>query len=122
MANWCNNTVVFLGTPEAIEQITTLFNTIAEMGQQSENQKLPDFLAGTEEHFFYFISHNTDGKIEYVTKWTPNIEAVVRIAKHYKVDFVMDYQEIGNCLYGMATYTKGILKTISLDPMDFGRF
>lgn len=122
MANWCNNTLVFVGTPEAIQQITTLFNTIAEMGQQSENQKLPDFLAGAEEHFFYFISHNAGGKIEYVTKWTPNIEAVVRIAKHYKVDFVLDYDEIGNCLYGRATYTNGILSNSYLDPHDFGRF
>ncbi|RQO37738.1 hypothetical protein DBR39_12675 [Chryseobacterium sp. KBW03] len=122
MANWCNNTLVFVGTPEAIQQITALFNTIVQMEQQIDFEKLPDFLGGTEDHFFCDISYNHDGMLEYDTRWTPNIQAVVRIAKHYKVDFVLGYQEIGNCLYGMATYANGVLKTICLDPMDFGRF
>lgn len=122
MANWCNNTVVFTGSPEAVEQITALFNTIVEMGQQIELKKLPDFLAGTEEHFFYDISHNHDGMVEYETRWTPNIETVLQIARHYKVDFVHDYQEVGNCLFGRATFAKGIFNNIYLDPHDFGRF
>ncbi|MNI47143.1 hypothetical protein D3C73_1016430 [compost metagenome] len=92
------------------------------MGQKPENQKLPDFLADTDEHFFYYISHNADGKIEYETKWTPNIEAVLQIAQLYKVDFVLDYQEVGNCIFGRATYAKGIFNNIYLDPHDFGWF
>jgi len=30
MANWCSNTVVFEGEPEAIEQIQQLFKSMAE--------------------------------------------------------------------------------------------
>ncbi|MGK6342485.1 hypothetical protein ACMGDK_09615 [Chryseobacterium sp. DT-3] len=122
MANWCNNTVVFTGTPEAIDQITLLFKTIAEMGQQIDFDKLPAFLTGTEDYFFCYISYNEGGKIEYETRWTPNIEAVLQIAQHYKVDFVLDYQEVGNCLFGRATYAKSVFHNIYLDPHDFGRF
>jgi negative regulator of genetic competence, sporulation and motility len=36
MANWCNNTVVFEGTSEAIEQITQLFKSMAEQEQKDD--------------------------------------------------------------------------------------
>ncbi|ASE62095.1 hypothetical protein CEQ15_11630 [Chryseobacterium indologenes] len=121
MANWCNNTVVFLGTPEAIAQITALFQKIVEMGQQIDFDRLPDFLRGTEECFFCYISFNHDGMVKYESKWSPNIEAVLQIAMHYEVDFVMDYQEVGNCIFGRATYAKGIYNNICSDPTEFDR-
>lgn len=36
MANWCNNWVIFEGTPEAIEQITQLFKSMAEQEHKDD--------------------------------------------------------------------------------------
>lgn len=37
----------------------------------------------------------------------------------YKVNFVQDYEEMGNLIYGRATYRDGILSDIFLDDDDF---
>lgn len=44
MANWCNNWVIFEGTPEAIEQITQLFKSMAEQEHKDDCGQLPDFV------------------------------------------------------------------------------
>ena len=41
------------------------------------------------------------------------------IADLYKVDFVQDYEEMGNLVYGRATYTDSIVEDIYLENDDF---
>ena len=88
MANWCNNTVVFEGNPEAIEQIKWLFQAMAEKQEKEGCGQLPDFVNQNNGGYFFYIhlnDENTD-TFEYQTKWSPNIEIVQEIAEHFKQD------------------------------------
>lgn len=120
MANWCNNTVVFEGTDEAIEQITQLFKTMAEKEQKEDCGQLPDFVEDTNGDYFFSISQENEckGVFQYETKWSPNTEAVKQIAQHFKVDFTLEYYELDCWVYGKAIFEDGILTDIWLDQQD----
>ena len=71
-------------------------------------------------YFFNIYWHEGDeGQFQYETKWSPNIEVLQGIASLYKVNFVQDYEEMGNLVYGRATYRDGILSDIFLGDDDF---
>ncbi|SFT05188.1 DUF1281 family ferredoxin-like fold protein [Sphingobacterium wenxiniae] len=124
MANWCSNTVVFEGEPEAIEQIQQLFKTMIEKQQQENCGQLPEFSDDTKGDWFFDIYQDDDviGIFQYETKWSPNIEVVQKIAEHYKVDFVQEYAEVGNQIYGKATYSNGILDDVCLSDEDLEQY
>ena len=121
MANWCNNTVVFEGKPEAIKKVQQLFKTMAEKERKEEKGQLPDFIGnGNGGYFFYLYLDSEDtGIFQYETKWSPNTEVVQAIAEHYKVDFVQDYEELGCLVYGRATFSDGLLTDICLSDEEF---
>ena len=124
MANWCSNTVVFEGNPEAIEQIKWLFQAMATKEQQEQKGQLPDWVKQHNGGYFFDLYSDKDNTevFQYQTKWSPNIEIVQEIAKHYKVDFVQDYEEMGNLVYGQATYNNGTLQDIYLEDDDFEQY
>lgn len=124
MANWCGNTVAFEETPEAIEQIKWLFQAMATKEQQEQKGQLPDWVNQHNGGYFFDLYSDKDNTevFQYQTKWSPNIEIVQEIAKHYKVDFVQDYEEMGNLVYGQATYNNGILQDIYLEDDDFEQY
>ena len=124
MANWCSNTVVFEGEPEAIEQIQQLFKTMTEKQQQENCGQLPEFLDDTNGGWFFDIYQNDDviGIFQYETKWSPNIEIVQRIAERYGVKFTQEYAEVGNQIYGKATYLEGILDDVCLSDEDLEQY
>ncbi|MDV3902976.1 hypothetical protein CMT89_17480 [Elizabethkingia anophelis] len=121
MANWCSNTVVFEGTPEAITAIQELFQSMKEKEEKTEQGQLPEFMEGTNGGYFFNIywHEGDEGQFQYETKWSPNIEVLQGIASLYKVNFVQDYEEMGNLVYGRATYRDGILSDIFLGDDDF---
>lgn len=98
MANWCSNTIVFEGEPEAIEQIHQLFKSMAEKQQKENCGQLPDFVEDSNGGYFFDIYQDDDvtGIFQYETKWSPNIEVVQAIAEHYNVNFSQDYEELSN--------------------------
>ena len=124
MANWCSNTVVFEGEPEAIEQIQQLFKTMTEKQQQENCGQLPEFLDDTNGGWFFDIYQNDDviGIFQYETKWSPNIEIVQRIAERYGVKFTQEYEEMGNQIYGKATYSNSILDDVCLSDEDLEQY
>ena len=124
MANWCGNTVAFEGTPEAIDQIKWLFQAMATKEQQEQKGQLPDWVNQHNGGYFFDLYSDKDNTevFQYQTKWSPNIEIVQEIAKHYKVDFVQDYEEMGNLVYGQATYNNGTLQDIYLEDDDFEQY
>ena len=124
MANWCSNTVVFEGSPEAIEQIKWLFQAMATKEQQEQKGQLPDFVNQHNGGYFFdlYLDNDNTEVFQYQTKWSPNIEIVQEIAERYKVDFVQDYEEMGNLIYGQARYYKGILQDIYLEDEDFEQY
>ena len=124
MANWCSNTVGFKGTPEAIDQIKWLFQAMATKEQQEQKGQLPDWVNQHNGGYFFDLYSDKDNTevFQYQTKWSPNIEIVQEIAKHYKVDFVQDYEEMGNLIYGQTIYRNGILQDIYLKDEDFEQY
>lgn len=124
MANWCSNTVVFEGEPEAIEQIQQLFKSMAEKQQEDNCGQLPDFVEDSNGGYFFDIYQDDDvtGIFQYETKWSPNIEVVQAIAEHYGVEFKQEYEEMGNGIYGKATYSEGILDDTALTDEDLEQY
>ena len=124
MANWCSNTVGFKGTPEAIDQIKWLFQAMATKEQQEQKGQLPDWVNQHNGGYFFDLYSDKDNTevFQYQTKWSPNIEIVQKIAEHYKLDFVQDYEEMGNLVYGKATYNNGTLQDIYLEDDDFEQY
>ena len=124
MANWCSNTVVFEGTPETIEQIKWLFQAMANKEQQEQKGQLPNFVNQHNGGYFFdlYLDNDNAEVFQYQTKWSPNIEIVQEIAEHYKVDFVQDYEEMGNLIYGQAKYYNGIFQDIYLEDEDFEQY
>lgn len=123
MANWCNNIIDFEGKPEAIEQIQQLFETMAKKGKEEEMGQLPDFVTQYNGCFFDIYWNDGDiGFFQYQTKWSPNLEIVQEIAEYYKVNFVLDYEEMGNLVYGRAIFSDKLLTDIYLEDEDFDNY
>ena len=124
MANWCFNTVVFKGKPEVIEQIQQLFQTMKSK-EEAENQgQLPGFIAEINGGWFFNVYWNEGdtGIFQYETKWAPNMEVIRMIAARYEVDSTQDYEEMGNLVYGRATFSEGIFTDIYLEEEDFDSY
>lgn len=124
MANWCSNTVVFEGEPEAIEQIQQLFKSMAEKQQEENCGQLPDFVEDSNGGYFFGIYQDDDvtGIFQYETKWSPNIEVVQAIAEHYNVNFIQDYEELSNGVCGRAIFSDKLLTDIYLDEEEFEQY
>ena len=124
MANWCSNTVVFEGTPETIEQIKWLFQAMATKEQEEQKGQLPEFVNQYNGGYFFdlYLENAETGTFEYQTKWSPNIEIIQEIAEHYKVDFVQDYEEMGNLVYGRAIFSDNQLTDIYLEDKEFEQY
>lgn len=124
MANWCSNTIVFEGNPEAIKQIQKLFQTMRKKEEQTEKGQLPDFITDENGGYFFntYWNEGDIGMFQYETKWSPNIEVVQAIAEYYHVNFVQDYEEMGNLIYGRAMFSDKLLTDIYLEDEDFDRY
>lgn len=110
MANWCNNTVTFLGNDSDIEKVVNAFRLIAAMsygeGQQivkdgGDSGYIFDIYAGEEFDEQYYVN--------FQTKWAPIPDQIVKIADLFNVEFYYDYEELGNSVYGRYIYSKGKL-------------
>ncbi|RDC55365.1 hypothetical protein DU508_17485 [Pedobacter chinensis] len=124
MANWCSNTVVFEGKPEAIQQIQQLFQTMKLKEEKEEQGQLPDFVPDTNGGYFFNLYWNDgdEGIYQYETKWSPNIDVMQAIAGHYNVNFTQDYEELGNCVCGRVTFADKLLIDIYLEDEDFEQY
>ncbi len=124
MANWCSNTVVFEGTPEAITAIQELFQSMKGKEEKTEQGQLPDFVPDTNGGYFFNIYWNEgdEGQFQYETKWSPNTEVLQSIADLHELSFIQEYEEMGNLVYGRATYSEGMLNDVYLEEEDFDQY
>ena len=124
MTNWCSNTVVFEGNEKAIKQIQQLFQTMKEKEEKTEEGQLPDYITDKNGGYFFnsYWNEGDTGIFQYETKWSPNIEIVQKIAEHYKVNFIQDYEELGCLIYGRATFADKLLTDIYLEDEDFEKY
>ena len=124
MANWCFNTIVFEGNEETIKQIEQLFQTMKSKEEQTKHGQLPEFITDENGGYFFNIYSNEGdtGVFQYETKWSPNIEIVQKIAAYYQVNFVQDYEEMSNLVYGRATFSDKLLTDVYLEDDDFEQY
>lgn len=124
MANWCSNTVVFEGEAEEITAIQGIFQMMKKKEETSEQGQLPDFITEDNGGYFFNIYWNEGDEsiFQYETKWSPNIEVVRLIADCYALDFTQEYEEMGNGIYGKATYSEGILDDTALSDEDLEQY
>ncbi|MET3129136.1 hypothetical protein ABID42_004258 [Arcicella rosea] len=120
MANWCSNMVTFEGSIEAIKQIQQLFEAMKENEEKTGQGQLPDFTDNTNGGYFFNIYWNEgdEGMFQYETKWAPNSEILRTIAERYLLNFIHDYEEMGNGIYGKASYQNGILDDVCLSDEE----
>lgn len=120
MPNWCLNVVTFQGKPATIKNIKKLFSRMAKKEQEQNAGQLPPFIKSKRGWFFDIRWE--DGILYYLTRWAPNIAALVDIAKRYHTGFTQEYEESGNLVFGKATYENGELCDKSLDSDDYDLF
>ena len=110
MANYCSNSVLFLGDAATVAEIKDVFANIEREQQRTQHYHLPDFVTGDKGHMLD-ICFNEDW-INYESRWQPNLDLLVQFAEHYKVDFINRFDEMTNGMYGEAVYQNNELKTI----------
>jgi len=101
MANICNNTLEFSGKEKNMKSVYSLFKELKD--QNRNGGAMPLFLNHTQGYFFdLYVEDNCS--IGYWTKWAPNEFVVKDIADKCKVNFELQYEELGNGLFGKFFY------------------
>lgn len=123
MANWCNNSVAFEGNETDLEQIKMEFRKMITKEQNENCGQLPEFISDESRgYFFDIVWEEGDCIFNYQTKWSPNTEALKHIAERFNVDFILDYEEMGNQIYGRTIFSDGELTDIYLEDEDFEKY
>ena len=123
MANWCSNSVAFEGNETALEQVKLEFIKMQIRENKENCGQLPKFVSDKNRgYFFDILLEDGDCIFNYQTRWSPNTEILLQIAEHYKVDFIYNYEEIGNQIYGVAVYSSNELTEICLEEEDFEQY
>lgn len=119
MANWCSNTVEFIGEHSQFEYLEVLFTAIAAKEKKEGKGQLPLFV-NERDSGYLFDTRWEGGILYYETKWSPNFEVMKRIAEHFSIGFIHSYAEPGNMVYGEATYKDGVFTDVFLESEDYG--
>lgn len=123
MANWCSNSVAFEGKETALEQVKLEFKKMQNCENKENCGQLPEFISDKNRGYFFDILLEDGGCVfNYQTRWSPNTEILLQIAEHYKVDFIYNYEEIGNQIYGVTIYSNNELTEICLEEEDFEQY
>jgi hypothetical protein len=112
MANYCSNSVLFVGDEQSVAQIKALFEDIEKKQNKSGLWHMPSFI---ESDGGFMLDIVIDKRaINYETRWVPNLEVLAQIADKYQVGFIGKFQEMGNGIYGEAAYREGKLSMVTL--------
>ena len=123
MANWCSNSVAFEGNETALEQVRLEFIKMQILENEENCGQLPEFILDKKRGYFFDILLEDGGCIfNYQTRWSPNTEVLTQIAERFNVDFILDYEEIGNQIYGVSVYSNNELTEICLEEEDFEQY
>ena len=123
MANWCSNSVAFEGDETTLEQVRLEFVKMQICENKENCGQLPKFISDKNRGYFFDILLEDGGcNFNYQTRWSPNTEILLQIAEYFKVDFIYNYEEIGNQIYGVAVYSNSELTEIYLEEEDFEQY
>jgi len=113
MANYCSNSVRFLGDAAAVDQVKDIFANIENQQQWTNRYHVPDFVQGGMGYMEDIAVGPT--WISYETRSVPNLEVLDDIASHYDVDYIAWYTEPMAGLYGEAVRSAGETQFVNID-------
>lgn len=117
MANMCNNSVVFTGEAAAVENVKALFQEIQDKQEATGNWYLPPYVTADFSKMLDITVG--DEKIDYETRWLPNLAGLIQIADHHGLNFANKFDELANGVFGEAGYRDGEFYDIRLELTDF---
>jgi hypothetical protein len=62
---------------------------------------------GCDKHnarYMFDIDKHDVGSYQFNSKWSPALSTIFFIGRRFKVGFEISWEEMGNCLYGSATF------------------
>ncbi len=123
MANWCRHWVEFSGEKDAVEKVLDVFYAMQEKQKTENVGHKPDFIKEVSQDWFFDIEVDYDENdghvVVYNTKWSPNLEDLEAIAVHCGVNFSVDYEELGENIFGKAILTDAGIVRYDLEDEDF---
>ena len=124
MPNWCSNCLELQGSPENIKDVEKVFHNMVNKEQATGDGQLPDWSNLKQDWFFNIYSDDFKQEqhesfvVQYETRWAPNVEIVIEIAKKHNLTFVLEYEESGNLIYGRYVYDGKELKDFYLSDEE----
>ena len=115
MANMCWNSVEFRGKENNLKDVKDCFQGMIQRIKTFGNGVLPYFIEENSNTRYFFDIWEDGDNYTYSTKWNPNIQELVEIAKKYDVEFKVVFEELGLDLIGVTTYIGGELEEYILD-------
>jgi hypothetical protein len=115
MANMCSNQLFFSGNEDALIEVKGLFMEMMNKEIETNEGQKPIFLDKDSRYFFDIVAEEDNEQISFESRWSPNVDEVLQIAKKHNIDFELSYQEISNGVYGKAIFQKGELTTYDLE-------
>ena len=93
MANWCYNTITFSGRYKAFAK---------RLEKHNYNKQGFEIVKGGR--CIFSLEKIEDGMYSFESKWIPPLDELFQRAKKGRFSFEIDYEELGNEIYGRAYY------------------
>jgi len=114
MPNWCTNHVTFFG--DNVSKVEKLFDMLIKE-QAIDNSGVRPPWKGCEKNnvrFMFEIEKYEPSVYQFESKWSPTLATMFLIGRRLKVSFEITWEEMGDCLYGSATFDPSIPDVIMI--------
>jgi len=114
MPNWCTNHVTFFG--DNVSKVDKLFATLMKE-QAIDGMGIRPPWKGCDKHglrYMFEIEKYEPSVYQFESKWSPTLATMFLIGRRLKVSFEITWEEMGDCLYGSATFDPSIPDVIMI--------
>jgi len=123
MANWCYNYVEFTSTNQ--EKLNELYSLLSEF-EIKQSCNLGEYLLEGDQKPVYDLFSPVDTGVSiivsYLTKWSPNLRDLQKLATKFECNFNVEYKETGHEIFGKASFENGELLVQDLSNDDFEEY
>lgn len=110
MPNWCSNTLHSYD-----ERVIEVFQKLVHKQEQSGVGETFDWF---KDDRYLFDIHIYGGFVHFETKWSPAIETAKSLAKVFKTEVILDYDEPGMCMFGKFVFNGEEAKHYNISTQD----
>jgi hypothetical protein len=111
------NKVFYKGEAEAIRNAHELWQQMADTESGKSAEHLPDFVKGEYEYLSGI--RITGDHIQFLSRFSPNEEVLLLIAKHLKVEYVHIYYNDEYLFYGVHMIIDKEYKEFEMEEYDY---